>query len=149
MQKVEPLAQPVKPARTITYSDLRRAIFLGIGVVFGIWLAVWFISRTLEVLTLLSMAVILAVALRPTVDRLSNDRIPYVNKRVRRALSILTIYLALATVVAAVALIVIPQVLIEAEKLVSSAPDYLQGLDQRLRPLPGYSMLPSLPILMN
>ncbi len=149
VKRVEPPAEPVPPPPTITYADLKRAVFLGIGLVFGIWLALWFISRTLEVLTLLSIAVILAVALRPTVDRLSNDRIPYVNRRVRRALSILTIYLALATVVAAIALIVIPQVLIEAEKFLASAPDYLVGLDQGLRSLPGLSVLPPLATLMN
>ena len=143
-QRVEPSAQPVRPVRTVTYAELRRVVFLGIGLAFGIWFAVWFISRTLEVLTLFSVSVILAVALRPTVDRLSSERIPHVNNRVRRALSILTLYLALAAVVAAIALIVIPQVLLEAERLVSSAPDYLQGLDQRLHLLPGSSALPSL-----
>lgn len=148
-QRVDPPANPVYSPRTITYAELRRVVFLGIGLVFGIWFALWFISRTLEVLTLFSVSVILAVALRPTVDRLSNDRIPHVNKRIRRALSILTLYLTLATVVAAIALIVIPQVLLEAEKLVSSAPDYLQGLNERLRLLPGFAALPSLQTVTN
>lgn len=148
-QEAEPHTRPVPPAPNITYANLRRLVFQTVGLVFGIWFVVWFVSRTLEVLTLLSIAVILAVALRPTVDRLSTDGIPHVNRTVRRGLAILTLYLALATAVAALAFVVVPQIVLEAEKLVTSAPDYLQGLDQRLRLLPGYSTLPPLQTLSS
>jgi predicted PurR-regulated permease PerM len=141
---------PVLPARHLTADgDLRRAVFGGIGLVLVVWFAIWFVGRTLDVLTLLSMAVILAVALRPTVDRLSDDRIPFIKRRGRRALAILTIYLALATVVAAIALIVIPQVVDEGQKLITNAPQYVEGLDGQLRGLPGGSLLPPLSSMTN
>lgn len=138
---------PVQVRAEITYRDLRRAVLLGIGVVLLIWMLIWFVQRTEEVLTLFVTAVILAVALRPTVDRLSNDRIPRVSKPIRRALAIVGIYMTLGTAIAALALVVFPQVAAEIAKLSDNGPEYLQQLDEQIRPIPGAQFLPPLPTL--
>jgi predicted PurR-regulated permease PerM len=128
----------------ITYGQLRHLIVGGILLVLGIWFALWLADRTQQVLTLLTVSILLAVALRPTVDRMSAWRLPVLHRTIPRALSIFLIYLLVAVVAAAIGFAVVPPLITEFQNLLANLPNYATAINdalQRLREIPFLSAL--------
>ena len=126
-------------AAGITYPQLSRLAITVVLLAFGLWVAVWFVSRTQEVLTIFLISVILAVALRPSVDDVSRRQLPLLHRPVPRAVAILVIYLLLALIVALVMILIVPRLAVEVSNLIGSLPGYLmmlQGLLSRLEEYP-------------
>ena len=131
----------------ISYRKIRHLTIAAIFLVLAIVAAIWLASRTREVLTLLAISVILAVALKPTVDRISLVPLPGLRRNTPRALAILLIYLLLAVIAGLIGLLVVPEIVNEIQKLISSLPDYLQSLDAALRSFRGFGAVTDLSTL--
>ncbi len=145
-----PGAAPVRTGgEAISYHQLRHLLMVTVFLVLGLWLAFWFIAQTREVLTLLAISSILAVALRPTVDRMSAAMIPMIHGRMRRALAIFILYLLLLSIATGIGVLVVPQLLSETQKLAAAVPGYVAALDSALRNLQGYPYLPDLAALQG
>lgn len=125
----------------ISYQQLKGLVIGVIGFLLMLQFALWFLSHTREVMTLLLISVILAVALRPTVDRLSRHPAPLLRRPMRRALAVLVLYLGIALVLVTLGLLVIPQLVTEAEKLIANAPRYMESVDQWLVGIQSYPFL--------
>ena len=133
----------------ISYQQLKRLVIGGIFLVFGLWAAVWLVSQTLQVLILLLISIILAVALRPTVDRIDMIRVPGTRRTIPRALAILIIYLAVAAILVGIGFLVIPPIVSEVQNLIANLPGYLQSLDEALQGLKRFPFMPDLAGLQN
>jgi len=124
-----------KAGEGITYAQLRHLTVAAIFLVLGIWLALWLADRTQQVLTLLTISVLLAVALRPTVDRINMWRIPLLNRQMPRALSIFLIYILVAAIAAAIGFAVVPPLVTETQNLISNLPAYAKAISDALQGL--------------
>ncbi|HEX2924346.1 MAG TPA: AI-2E family transporter, partial [Chloroflexota bacterium] len=134
----------VENAHGVTYRQLRHLVVGTVALVVGVIILAWVAIRTVEVLTLLAVSVVLAVALRPTADRLNGLRIPFTIRRMPRALAILLIYLFLAAVAAGIGFLAIPPLIVETEKLITSFPAYIAQLSDYLEFLRRYPFVPDL-----
>lgn len=141
-----PAPEPQRPSASggINYRQLRYLIVAGVFLVFGLWLALWFASQTQQVLTLLTISILLAMALRPTVDRMNGWRMPLLNRTVPRALAIFLIYLVVALIAAGVGFAVVPPLITEFQNLIANLPSYAKAINDALQGLKEFPFLSSL-----
>ncbi len=136
--------EPRQAAPNVTYRQLRHLVIAGIFLVLGIWLALWFASKTQQVLTIITVSALLAVALRPTVDRMCGWVIPPFGWRIPRALAIFLIYLVVALIAAGIGFAVVPPLIVEFQNLIANLPNYLNALNDALKGLSNVPFLSSL-----
>lgn len=144
-----PEPQPTPPADTgrpqgISYPQLRHLALSIVFLVVGLWLAYRFAVQTRQVLTLLALSLILAVALRPTVERIHSVRLPVVHRGIPRPVSILLIYLILAAIAVGIGLLVVPNLIGELQSLIASFPMLVSYVDQAVQELQRYPFVPDL-----
>lgn len=139
--------QPPQPS--LSYQQLRHLIVATVFLVLALWVALWLVTRTAGVLTLLAISILLAVALRPTVDRLSNTWIPVIHRRLPRALAILLIYLAIAVIAVGIGLLAVPMIINELQGLIANVPEYAAQIDQIVQGLQEYPWVPDLAALQQ
>ncbi len=145
----QPEPQPPPQADTgrrqgISYPQLRHLALSIVFLLVGLWLAYRFAVQTRQVLTLLALSLILAVALRPTVDRLHSVRLPVVKRGIPRPVSILLIYLVLAAIAVGIGLLVVPNLIGELQSLIASFPMLVGLVDQAVQDLQRYPFVPDL-----
>ncbi len=137
--------EPERPeAPGITYRQLRHLFVASIFLVLGIWFALWFASQTQQVLTLLTISVLLAMALRPTVDRMNRWRLPLLRRTMPRALAIFLIYIFVALIAAGVGFAVIPTLVSEFQSLLANLPSYAKAINDALQSLKDFPFLSNL-----
>ena len=137
-----PAPEPKRPEPSgLSYSQIRHLIVGGVFLVFGIWLVLWFADQTRQVLTLLIVSILLAMALRPTVDRISALRIPLIHRTVPRALAIFLIYLFVALLAAGVGFAVVPTLISEFQNLLANLPNYAKAINDALQGLKDFPFL--------
>src|SRR5690242_6822629 len=100
-----------------------RIVAVATAVVVGLWLLVTLRGIVLQVL----IAVILAAALTPLVERL------HARVRLPRSPTVLLIYLGFVLALVALALLIIPPVIDQILGIVANAPAYEQALVNSLR----------------
>lgn len=131
---------PERPG--LSYTDLRRLVVFAVFLVLAIWFILWLSVRIQEVLRLLAVSILLATALRPTVDQLSHYPLPLLRRPMRRPIAILLIYLTLALIVAGAAALVIPPLVAEGRRFIANAPRYVEGIERMLEGLRVYPFVP-------
>jgi predicted PurR-regulated permease PerM len=139
----EPVPRP-EMTGGVTYRQIRHLVASTLFLIAAAILTVWLAIRTAEVITLLAVSVILAVALRPTVDRLNGLGIPATGRRMPRALAILLIYLVLAGIATGIGFLAIPPLILETEKLIASFPAYVAQISDYLQFVRRYPFVPDL-----
>lgn len=130
--------------QSVTYQRLKGLAVGIVFLVFGLWLLVQFATQVLEVVVLITVAIILATALRPAVDRISGYRLPLIHSRIARPLAILIIYIVLAAILVGVGFLVVPQLVIELQQLVANIPEYVDAIASALVGLERYPFLPAM-----
>ncbi|MGE5619007.1 MAG: AI-2E family transporter [Sphingomonadaceae bacterium] len=138
-----PAAEAGRP-QAISYGQVRHLALSLAFLVAGLWLLYRFAAETAQVLTLLSVSLVLAIALRPTVERLHAVRLPVVNRGIPRPMAILLIYLLLASVAVGIGILVIPNVISELQSLVFSFPMLVGYVDRAVQDLQQYPFVPDL-----
>jgi predicted PurR-regulated permease PerM len=101
-----------------------RAILRVVGVLLVVGLALWLIWVSRTVLTWVGVAAFLAVAINPLVNLLQ-DRL-----RLRRAPSILIVYVLVAGLLTGAALLFVPPLIEAAQELTDEVPRYAERLEQ-------------------
>jgi predicted PurR-regulated permease PerM len=101
-----------------------RAILRVVGVLLAVGLALWLIWVSRNVLTWVAIAAFLAVAINPLVNLLQ-DRL-----RLRRAPSILIVYVLVAGLLAGAALLLVPPLIDAAQELTDEVPEYIDRLEE-------------------
>ncbi len=140
-----PTEQPHGPsAASITYPRLRNLVIFTLLLGFGLWLFIRFAAETIQAITILAMSLLLATALRPTVDRMSSFRWPVVNRTMPRALAILLIYLLLVVIVVGIAFLLVPQVIFEVRQFTVNIPGYVDYIRDSLQGLGRYPFVPDI-----
>lgn len=107
---------------TVTINISARGIALLLAAVAAVWLLVTFDQLVL----VLFISTVLAVALDPTVDRLERRRVP-------RWLAIVLLYVLLLGIVALVVGLLLPVVIVELSQLSATLPSAAQSLVNRSR----------------
>lgn len=130
------------PSPGVTYSQLARLVVLTILLALAAWLSIQFARATMQVLTLVTVSIILTAALRPLVDRIEGARLPLRHAGIPRALAILLLYLVLVVILMGIGLLVIPQVVIEAQQLMDNLPKYVGAAIETLEEYEGYPFVP-------
>jgi predicted PurR-regulated permease PerM len=85
----------------------------------------WFLYLVRDVLVLLYISALVAIGLGPLVNVIERNRFLMARRRVPRWLAILTIYLAVLTVIAGITLLVVPPLVAQARELWAAFPDLL------------------------
>ena len=101
-----------------------RAILRVVGVLLAVTLALWLIWVSRGVLTWVAIAAFLAVAINPLVNLLQ-DRL-----RLRRAPSILIVYILGAGLLTGAALLFVPPLIDAAQELTDEVPRYAERLEE-------------------
>ena len=101
-----------------------RAILRVVGVLLAVTLALWLIWVSRGVLTWVAIAAFLAVAINPLVNLLQ-DRL-----RLRRAPSILIVYILVAGLLTGAALLFVPPLIEAAQELTDEVPRYAERLEE-------------------
>jgi predicted PurR-regulated permease PerM len=101
-----------------------RAILRVVGVLLAVGLALWLIWVSRGVLTWVAVAAFLAVAINPLVNLLQ-DRL-----RLRRAPSILIVYLLVAGLLTGAALLFVPPLIEAGQDLTDEVPGYIDRLER-------------------
>jgi predicted PurR-regulated permease PerM len=101
-----------------------RAILRVVGVLLAVGLALWLIWVSRTVLTWVGVAAFLAVAINPAVNLLQN------RLRLRRAPSILIVYVVVAGLLTGAALLFVPPLIEAAQELTDEVPRYAERLEQ-------------------
>ena len=101
-----------------------RAILRVVGVLLAVALGLWLIWVSRGVLTWVAIAAFLAVAINPLVNLLQ-DRL-----RLRRAPSILIVYILVAGLLAGASLLFVPPLIDAAQELTDEVPEYVDRLEE-------------------
>jgi predicted PurR-regulated permease PerM len=101
-----------------------RAILRVVGVLLAVALALWLIWVSRGVLTWVAIAAFLAVAINPLVNLLQ-DRL-----RLRRAPSILIVYILVAGLLTGAALLFVPPLIDATQELTDEVPGYIDRLER-------------------
>ena len=101
-----------------------RAILRVVGVLLAVTLALWLIWVSRGVLTWVAIAAFLAVAINPLVNLLQ-DRL-----RLRRAPSILIVYILVAGLATGAALLFVPPLIEATQELTDEVPRYAERLEE-------------------
>lgn len=103
-------------AAALSAKAIARIVLIVVAVLVGLYL----LYRLRTVITWIVVAVFLATALSPAVN--------FLNRYMRRALAIGTVYLGLLGVIVALGLLLIPPVVGEVNDLADNAPEYAQDV---------------------
>ena len=101
-----------------------RTILRVVGVLLAVFLLLWLLWVSRGVLTWVAVAAFLAVAINPLVNLLQN------RLRLRRAPSILLVYVAVAGALAGAALLFVPPLIEAAQELTDEVPGYADQLEE-------------------
>ncbi|MGI5836230.1 MAG: AI-2E family transporter [Chloroflexota bacterium] len=127
----------------VTYPRLKWLTIGIVFLVFGLWLFIRFATIVIDVILLVAVAVILATALRPAVDRISSYRLPVIQMMIARPLAILMIYLVLSAILVGIGFLVVPQLIAELQQLIANIPDYSEAIAAALAGMERYPFLPN------
>lgn len=101
-------------------ADVRRRAFITLAAVAFAIAALWFASRIPRTLTVFIIAAFIAFGVVPIVVRLE--------RYVARPVAIAIVYVGLATVAVILALLVVPETLVQLQILATNAPAYMNGV---------------------
>ena len=101
-----------------------RTILRVVGVLLAVGLGLWLIWVSRSVLTWVGLAAFLAVAINPLVNLIQS------HLRLRRAPSILLVYILLAGLLTGAALLLVPPLIDAGQELTDKVPEYAQQLEQ-------------------
>ena len=99
---------------------MRRRAFVTLGVVAFAVAAAWFASRIPRTLTVFVIAAFIAFGVTPVVARLE--------RRVARPVAIVIVYLGLVALGVVLALLVVPETLVQLQFLATNTPAYISGV---------------------
>lgn len=119
--RVEATSEPSEP--TIVVSITSQTIWVAMGIVIVTGLVLLLLTKALDAMILLFVAIIIAEGLRPIVNSLQRYRVP-------RAASILLIYLAVIGLLVGLVVLLAGPVVSQSASLASSAPAYIAQLKQ-------------------
>src|SRR5215468_8901517 len=103
------------------YRSLSRVVYLAAGL----FVALWFINLTLQVVLIVFFAVVLTIVLNAAVTWLES-------KKLRRPIASLLVFFGVLLFLALLGWMVIPKIVTQVELLVANLPDYLTSLNQRI-----------------
>ena len=101
-----------------------RAVLRVVGVLLAVFLLLWLIWVSRGVLTWVAIAAFLAVAINPLVNLLQG------RLRLRRAPSILLVYIAVAGALTGASLLFVPPLIEAAQELTDEVPGYIDRLEE-------------------
>ncbi len=119
--RFEATSEPSEP--TIVVSITSRTIWVAMGIVIVTGLVLLLLTKALDAMILLFVAIIIAEGLRPIVNSLQRYRVP-------RAASILLIYLVVIGLLVGLVVLLAGPVVSQSVSLASSAPAYIAQLKQ-------------------
>jgi predicted PurR-regulated permease PerM len=105
-----------------------RTLLSALGIVLGVAAALWFVLLARTGLTLIAVALFLALALNPAVEF-------FTVRGLRRGLAVATVYVLALVVFALLALVFIPPLVEQITKFVNALPDLLGDLTKGRGPL--------------
>jgi len=103
------------------YRSLSRLLYLAAGI----FVALWFIHLTLQVILILYFAIVLTIVLNAPVTWLET-------KKIRRAAASLIVFFTVFLCLALLAWMVIPKMVTQVKVLVANLPGYLENLNKRI-----------------
>jgi putative permease len=103
------------------YRSLSRLVYLAAGL----FVALWFIHLTLQVILIVFFAIVLTIVLNAAVTWLET-------KKVRRTIASLIVFFSVLLFLALLAWMVVPKMVTQIELLVTNLPEYLTNLNQRI-----------------
>jgi predicted PurR-regulated permease PerM len=105
-----------------------RTLLSALGIVLGVAAAIWFVLLARTGLTLIAVALFLALALNPAVEF-------FTMRGLRRGLAVAAVYVVALGVFALLALVFIPPLVEQITKFVQALPDLVQDLTNGRGPL--------------
>ncbi len=103
------------------YKKLSRLIYLAAGL----FVALWFVHETLQVILLLFFAIVFTIVLNAPVTWLER-------KNIRRPIGSLLVFFAVILCLALLAWMVIPKMVTQVNLLITNLPNYLESLNKRI-----------------
>src|SRR6266498_1718402 len=103
------------------YRTVSRAIYLAAGL----FVALWFIHETLQIILLIFFAIVFTIVLNAPVTWLEK-------KNVRRSIASLIVFFTVLLLLFLLGWMVIPKIVLQVKLLVSNLPNYLTGLNKRV-----------------
>jgi len=103
------------------YRSLSRVIYLAAGL----FVALWFIHLTLEVILIVFFAIVLTIVLNAAVTWLEM-------KKLRRPIASLLVFFGVLLFLGLLGWMVVPKIVTQIELLVSNLPEYMTSLNQRI-----------------
>ncbi len=103
------------------YRSLSRFAYLVAGLIIGIW----FLHLIIDVLLLMFFAIVIAIVLNAPVTWMERKKIP-------RTAAALIVFLTMLAFFALIGWMVIPKIVTQVKLLVTSLPDYVDRLNQRI-----------------
>lgn len=113
----------------------------------GLGLALWFVYLILEILLLLYVAGLFAVALAPAAAALDGRRLPGLRTRLPRWAAVLLCYLGLAVLALVLASLILPPLVSQTRAFYRDFPGHLDRLQEWLERAPWSEFAPDLPEL--
>ncbi len=122
-----PLSQPVSGVeRVVTFRP--STVLAGLGILLGVGAALWFVLVAQKGLTVIAIAMFLALALNPAVEFFQRIGLG-------RGLAVATVYLLALVVFAVLGLVLIPPLVTQITDFVNSLPDLVRDLTRGRGPL--------------
>lgn len=107
--------------KRMEYRPLSRIVYLAAGL----FVALWFIHLTLQVILIVFFAVVLTIVLNAPVTSLEAKKIP-------RTIASLIVFFSVLLLLALLGWIVVPKIVAQIEALITNLPGYLTNLNQRI-----------------